>query len=42
MEDDSALAPAVESILTTARERAAEGRTDRVDVAPRDLRAAFD
>ncbi|WP_049982873.1 indole-3-glycerol phosphate synthase [Halorubrum sp. BV1] len=42
MEDESALAPAVESILAAARERAAEGRTDRVDVDPRDLRAAFD
>ncbi|GAB3699245.1 indole-3-glycerol phosphate synthase [Halorubrum pallidum] len=42
MEDDSALAPAVESILATARERAAEGRTGRVDVDPRDLRVAFD
>jgi len=42
MEDDSALAPAVESILAAARERAAEGRTDRVDADPRDLRAAFD
>lgn len=42
MEDDSALAPAVESILATARERAAEGRTDRIDVDPRDLCAAFD
>jgi indole-3-glycerol phosphate synthase len=42
MEDASELAPAVRSILAAARDRAAEGRTDRVDVDPRDLRAAFD
>lgn len=42
MEDPTELAPAVRSILTAARDRAAEGRTDRVDVDPRDLRAAFD
>ncbi|OYR39428.1 indole-3-glycerol phosphate synthase [Halorubrum sp. Eb13] len=42
MEDPTELAPAVRSILSAARERAAEGRTDRVAVDPRDLRAAFD
>lgn len=42
MEDVTELAPAVRSILSAARDRAAEGRTDRVDVDPRDLRAAFD
>ena len=42
MEDVTELAPAVRSILSAARDRAAEGRTDRVDVVPRDLRAAFD
>ena len=42
MEDTTELAPAVRSILSAARDRAAEGRTDRVDVVPRDLRAAFD
>ena len=42
MEDATELAPAVRSILSAARDRAAEGRTDRVDVDPRDLRAAFD
>ncbi|OYR45614.1 MULTISPECIES: indole-3-glycerol phosphate synthase [unclassified Halorubrum] len=42
MEDPTELAPAVRSILLAARERAAEGRTDRVAVDPRDLRAAFD
>jgi len=42
MEDQTELAPAVRSILSAARDRAAEGRTDRVDVDPRDLRAAFD
>lgn len=42
MEDTTELAPAVRSILSAARDRAAEGRTDRVDVDPRDLRAAFD
>ncbi|WP_144798772.1 indole-3-glycerol phosphate synthase [Halorubrum depositum] len=42
MEDPTELAPAVRSILSAARDRAAEGRTDRVDVDPRDLRAAFD
>ena len=42
MEDTTELAPAVRSILSAARDRAAEGRTGRVDVEPRDLRAAFD
>ncbi|QKY18199.1 indole-3-glycerol phosphate synthase [Halorubrum sp. CBA1229] len=42
MEDATELAPAVRSILSAARDRAAEGSTDRVDVDPRDLRAAFD
>ena len=42
MEDATELAPAVRSILSAARDRAAEGRTDRVAVDPRDLRAAFD
>jgi len=42
MEDTTELAPAVRSILSAARDRAAEGRTGRVDVDPRDLRAAFD
>ena len=42
MEDATELAPAVRSILSAARDRAAEGRTDRVEVDPRDLRAAFD
>ncbi|MDZ5810009.1 indole-3-glycerol phosphate synthase [Halorubrum sp. AD140] len=42
MEDTTELAPAVRSILSSARDRAAEGRTDRVDVDPRSLRAAFD
>jgi indole-3-glycerol phosphate synthase len=42
MEDATELAPAVRSILSAARDRAAEGRTDRVDADPRDLRAAFD
>ena len=42
MEDTTELAPAVRSILSAARDRAAEGSTDRVDVDPRDLRAAFD
>ncbi|MFC7187207.1 indole-3-glycerol phosphate synthase [Halorubrum yunnanense] len=42
MEDPAELAPAVRSILSAARDRAAKGRTDRVDVDPRDLRAAFD
>jgi indole-3-glycerol phosphate synthase len=42
MEDATELAPAVRSILSAARDRAAEGRTGRVDVDPRDLRAAFD
>ena len=38
MEDSTELAPAVRSILSAARDRAAEGRTGRVDVEPRDLR----
>jgi indole-3-glycerol phosphate synthase len=42
MEDATELAPAVRSILSAARDRAAEGRSARVDVDPRDLRAAFD
>ena len=42
MEDTTELAPAVRSILSAARDRAAEGSTDRVAVDPRDLRAAFD
>jgi indole-3-glycerol phosphate synthase len=42
MEDKTELAPAVRSILSAARDRAAEGRSARVDVDPRDLRAAFD
>ena len=42
MEDPNELAPAVRSILSAARDRAAEGRPDRVAVDPRDLRAAFD
>lgn len=42
MEDATELAPAVRSILSAARDRAAEGSTDRVAVDPRDLRAAFD
>ncbi len=53
MEDDTELAPAVRSILSAARDRAGERRSgregtdsaaagDRVDVDPRDLRAAFD
>ncbi|GAB7008343.1 indole-3-glycerol phosphate synthase [Halorubrum trueperi] len=42
MEDTTELAPAVRSILSTARERASEGRSGRVEVDPRDLRAAFD
>ncbi|WP_050031801.1 indole-3-glycerol phosphate synthase [Halorubrum halophilum] len=42
MEDQSELAPAVRSILSAARDRAAEGRSGEVAVEPRDLRAAFD
>ena len=42
MEDTTELAPAVRSILSAARDRAAEGRTDRVEVDPRDLRVAFE
>lgn len=48
MENPDELAPAVESILSAARERAGPGvvagdaGTDRVAVTPRDLRAAFD
>jgi len=42
MEDQSELAPAVRSILSAARDRAAEGRPGEVAVEPRDLRAAFD
>ena len=42
MEDATELAPAVRSILSAARDRAAEGRTGRVEVDARDLRAAFD
>ncbi|MFW6317113.1 MAG: indole-3-glycerol-phosphate synthase, partial [Halorubrum sp.] len=42
MEDTTELAPAVRSILSAARKRASEGRSGRVDVDPRDLRAAFD
>ena len=42
MEDDTELAPAVESILSAARNRAEDGDTGTVDVDPRDLRAAFD
>ncbi|WP_200531485.1 indole-3-glycerol phosphate synthase [Halorubrum sp. LN27] len=42
MEDQSELAPAVRSILSAARDRAAEGRSGEVAVDPRGLRAAFD
>ncbi|EMA69112.1 indole-3-glycerol phosphate synthase [Halorubrum aidingense JCM 13560] len=42
MEDTTELAPAVRSILSAARSRAAEGRSGDVAVDPRDLRAAFD
>jgi len=48
MEDPDELAPAVESILSAARERAEPGAVvrsaaaDRVAVTPRDLQAAFD
>ncbi|WP_128905171.1 indole-3-glycerol phosphate synthase [Halorubrum amylolyticum] len=42
MEDQTELAPAVRSILSAARDRAAEGRPGEVAVDPRDLRAAFD
>ena len=42
MEDQTELAPAVRSILSAARDRAAEGRSGAVSVDPRDLRAAFD
>jgi len=42
MEDQTELAPAVRSILSAARDRAAEGRSGEVAVEPRDLRAAFD
>jgi len=46
MEDPDELAPAVESILSAARERAEPGAVaggaDRVAVTPRDLGAAFD
>ncbi|WP_435097940.1 indole-3-glycerol phosphate synthase [Halorubrum sp. N11] len=42
MEDQNELAPAVRSILSAARDRAAEGRSGEVAVEPRDLRAAFD
>jgi len=42
MEDQTELAPAVKSILSAARDRAAEGRSGEVAVDPRDLRAAFD
>ena len=42
MEDETELAPAVRSILSAARDRAAEGRSGGVAVDPRDLRAAFD
>jgi len=42
MEDQTELAPAVRSILSAARDRAAEGRSGEVAVEPRGLRAAFD
>ncbi|PAU84858.1 indole-3-glycerol phosphate synthase [Halorubrum salipaludis] len=42
MEDQSELAPAVRSILSATRDRAAEGRSGEVAVDPRGLRAAFD
>lgn len=42
MENANELAPAVRSILSAAKDRAAEGRSGRVAVEPRDLRAAFD
>jgi indole-3-glycerol phosphate synthase len=42
MEDQTELAPAVRSILSAARDRAAEGRSGTVSVAPRNLRTAFD
>jgi indole-3-glycerol phosphate synthase len=38
--NDGELAPAIQSILATARER--EGSSERVDVAPRSLPAAFE
>ncbi|WP_418285133.1 indole-3-glycerol phosphate synthase [Halorubrum sp. DTA46] len=42
MEDTTELAPAVRSILSAAQSRASEGRSGRVAVGPRNLRAAFE